>query len=717
MKLNLNMKSSSPTFQSFLLALAMLPGSSALAGSGGVHVAAGDINGDGVEDVIIIRDGEFRIRANAAQAGLPMPEMAFNTPPLFLSPDTVKVADIDQDGFNDVLLASRQANRLLVIYGQAVMTNPLRTAEISLPGGPVGADAAQLIGGGAMEILTLLNALPQPKMTLLSAAGAAIGDFVLPPGAGGWTSIDVATARLLPENPLPQFAWLSRASNGLNQIWWAEFTVASPGTPPAVAATYFRTLSGMDSETEVVEFSAPRLGSGRLLVGNDQGQWVVLPKQTNALAIVPANVPPLGSPVVHREALGFVGHGGAVLPDAGGDLIVVTAADGTFARLFRWQGPGNLVVVETIPAPESQSLLHALPLSDGNLFMALRGNGASPGSWTGFAHYNRTGAVKGYTYVESLPARSGGKAVARVMVFDRDPFGGDALEWESFSLGGWALDAMVQGGNVLVDFQTDPGVPGGLGEVVTTSLTPRRPLPSSAVALANQWEPDSSVFFGVAPMLAGGAGVSPQPSPGSYSSAVNLSFVAAQNVAVNFRLGNGNWQSGRGPVGIGQSTTVEFYGVTPDGHAGPIGQARYTIGEPADPLPGSLRQDSDQNGLDDAWERLFFGNTGVDPDGDADGDRFTNREEYQAGTNPRDAFSLPPGQPGSERRIIASVSPGGQFRFRLETDAGTEVIPQYSTDLQNWFPLPVTPQTLPDGSREWTDPEPPTGMRFYRVVF
>lgn len=717
MKLKLNMKSSSPTFQSFLLALAMLPGSFALAGSGGVHVAAGDINGDGVEDVIIVRGGEFHIRANAAQAGLPVRELRFTVPPLFLIPDTVKVADIDQDGFDDVLLASRQANRLLLIYGQAVLTNPFRTDEFSLPGGPAGADAAQFIGGGSMEILTVLNALPQPNATLLNAAGVPIADYPMPSATSSWNSIDVAAARLMPANPLPQFAWLSRGTNGVEQVWWAEFTVASPGAPPAVAATYFRTLSGMDSETEVVEFSAPRLGSGRLLVGNDQGQWVVLPKQTNALAIVPANVPPLGSPVVHREALGFVGHGGAVLPDAGGDLIVVTAADGTFARLFRWQGPGNLVVVETIPAPENQSLLHALPLSDGNLLMALRGNGASSGSWTAFAHYNRTGPVNGYTYVESLPVKNGGSAIARVMVFDRDPFSGDALEWESFALGGWALDAMVQGGNVLVDFQTDPGVPGGLGELMTTSLTPRLPLPPTAVALANQWEPDSSVFFGVAPMLAGGAGVSPQPPPGSYSSPVILNFAAAQNVTVNFRLGNGNWQTGRGPVDIAQSMTVEFYGVTPAGHAGPIGTAHYAIGEPAGSLPGSLRRDSDQNGLDDAWERLFFGRLGVDPDEDSDGDQFTNREEYEAGTNPRDALSVPPGQPGSDRRIIASVSPGGQFRFRLETDVGTEVIPQYSTDLQNWFPLPVTPQTLPDGSREWTDPEPPTGMRFYRVVF
>jgi hypothetical protein len=167
-------------------------------------------------------------------------------------------------------------------------------------------------------------------------------------------------------------------------------------------------------------------------------------------------------------------------------------------------------------------------------------------------------------------------------------------------------------------------------------------------------------------------------------------------------------------VEISKTTKVEFYGVTPDGYAGPIRTALYAIGETADLLPGPLRQDDDNNGLDDAWEGLFFGSNGVNPVGDFDNDRFSNREEYEAGTNPRDALSYPPGQPGSGLRIVASASPGGAFRFRLDTDAGTLVFPEYSTNLRDWFPLPGTAQTLPDGSREWTDPEPTTEMRFYR---
>ncbi|MEZ5415263.1 MAG: LamG-like jellyroll fold domain-containing protein, partial [Opitutaceae bacterium] len=44
--------------------------------------------------------------------------------------------------------------------------------------------------------------------------------------------------------------------------------------------------------------------------------------------------------------------------------------------------------------------------------------------------------------------------------------------------------------------------------------------------------------------------------------------------------------------------------------------------------------DSDRNGLPDTWEREYFGQIGVDPDGDADGDAILNGEEYELDLNP-----------------------------------------------------------------------------------
>jgi hypothetical protein len=50
-------------------------------------------------------------------------------------------------------------------------------------------------------------------------------------------------------------------------------------------------------------------------------------------------------------------------------------------------------------------------------------------------------------------------------------------------------------------------------------------------------------------------------------------------------------------------------------------------------------EDLDGNGLSDGWERLYFGQTGVDPFADPDGDGLNNRDEFKAGTNPADAAS------------------------------------------------------------------------------
>ena len=246
------------------------------------------------------------------------------------------------------------------------------------------------------------------------------------------------------------------------------------------------------------------------------------------------------------------------------------AADGTFARLFRWLGPGNLTTVETIPAPIGYLLSSVLPLSDGNMAMAVRGVGDPPGSVTALAHYDRSGnTYRGITVInEGVLSHS---QAANVMVFDRDPFAGDALEWESFALAGWALSAKVVSGKVEAEYQTDPGLPGGLGESLTASLVPRRALPPAAMALANQWEPDSSVFFAVSPTAPGGAGVSVEPPPGSYGGAINVSFTAAAGVSVHYRVGNGAWQNGQSPAAdfsSGVSPTISTYtgGAPATGH-------------------------------------------------------------------------------------------------------------------------------------------------------
>ena len=60
-----------------------------------------------------------------------------------------------------------------------------------------------------------------------------------------------------------------------------------------------------------------------------------------------------------------------------------------------------------------------------------------------------------------------------------------------------------------------------------------------------------------------------------------------------------------------------------------------------DPTQHNLKTDTIAPGIDtnvigipDAWQYLYFGGLGVDPNADPDGDGMTNLQEYLAGTNP-----------------------------------------------------------------------------------
>lgn len=126
--------------------------------------------------------------------------------------------------------------------------------------------------------------------------------------------------------------------------------------------------------------------------------------------------------------------------------------------------------------------------------------------------------------------------------------------------------------------------------------------------------------------------------------------------------------------------------------------------------------DADQDGLPDAWERMFF--SGVDapaaiPSADPDGDGASNLAEFLAGTDPT--------QPASRLRLrlengvlridtVAAAGPGYEGRIRryvLET----------TTDLIHgpWEPVPEISGLIGDGTPRFYQP-PATGQpAFYRL--
>lgn len=89
-----------------------------------------------------------------------------------------------------------------------------------------------------------------------------------------------------------------------------------------------------------------------------------------------------------------------------------------------------------------------------------------------------------------------------------------------------------------------------------------------------------------------------------------------------------------------------FYWTPLQGQAGRyVVNFRASDGALESALPVGIRVfregDSDGDGMDDAWEREHFGNLDRDGSGDFDGDGVSDLDEYESGTNPKEAELTP----------------------------------------------------------------------------
>ena len=103
--------------------------------------------------------------------------------------------------------------------------------------------------------------------------------------------------------------------------------------------------------------------------------------------------------------------------------------------------------------------------------------------------------------------------------------------------------------------------------------------------------------------------------------------------------------------------------------------------------------DPNLNGLPEAWQLQYFGFTGVDPNGDPDGDGLTTLDEYKAGTSPID---------GQSRFALISVQrdPLGGLRVDWDSAPNKFYILQRSPQLLSGFSNVAThiPATAPQNS-------------------
>ncbi len=120
--------------------------------------------------------------------------------------------------------------------------------------------------------------------------------------------------------------------------------------------------------------------------------------------------------------------------------------------------------------------------------------------------------------------------------------------------------------------------------------------------------------------------------------------------------------------------------------------------------------DTDGDGIEDAWEMVYFDTLARDGNADFDGDGFTDRQEYQSGSDPTNRGSvlkvLSLTRPGAaSTRLLWTSSPGR--RYQVETKATVTAL--------SWTPVGSVVTTSGTTATLLDTESAPSAERYYRV--
>lgn len=325
----------------------------------------------------------------------------------------------------------------------------------------------------------------------------------------------------------------------------------------------------------------------------------------------------LGSPIA--EVFTVVG--------GGEDRLAVVFADGS-AAIYDFDGVTAPVLLQSLGAPPSGSVYSAfLPTAAGS-FLALTADEATGISDVGEL-FNYSGSMFSSAGSSALPAVIAGRVRGNVMVFENEPFISPLpRRLHLLNAGDWTDEVNLIGAapsDIQAVYETDQGLPDGLGNQTTVNIGAASPL--AGYTLANQAHERFSVFSVNAAVGDQAAEAFISPEPGHYRSAVEVSFTNAVGSPVYYRIqGETTWYTYSAPFVLFKDSTVLYFS-SDSGDKSIIKTAAYSF----DSDPSTL--DSDGDGVPDYVE-LAYGLDPINSGSDADGDGLLDIEELMLGTDP-----------------------------------------------------------------------------------
>lgn len=599
------MHSTARLFPFLSLLVAPLPVLAQVATSTEIHLTA-DLDGDGREDTVVIdrASGGFR----AAYQGAP--GVWSWAPARATGIASISAASIGRwfDPTRDALaVTAPAANRAQIIRAASAAATPTLT-PVFTPGLGPSAVASPDIGGPGntahpdLWLASVENGAPIPiQLGTVRHNGALFTPLLQSPSTRNPTA--VRTTALKVGGPA-----------------WVAFLGTAPAQPDQFTVLSYATGAAAQVVARAVPIDSA-WASGLIAASSLHHVLTWVPGQTSFLSHALTEGPPstfglaAAVPFDLATPIGRI----TVVASAAGARLVVTAPNGSSAKVYAFDGTNPPALLQTIAAPNGQSFNGLLPLTGGG-FQLLQGQ-VGIGITSTMIPFTPSGGLFVAGAPSPLPALRTAALRANVFGFSTEPFVDPAARLLArYNAPEWSSLPILLGNQLSVSREIFGGASFGLGGSAPLALG-SVPM-GTAFTLTNQFGAAVSLHSYDAGDGAVGADASITPIPGPQIRAVRVAFAPSPPTApVFFKLDNGPWTPWADtPVLVMKNTTVTFYARDPNTQQpSALRTARYTF------EVGPFELDSDGDGVPDFVENHLS----IDPlaGTDTDGDGFSDLTE------------------------------------------------------------------------------------------